>query len=111
MYKYYLLAFSKVPTYLFLQAIARKGAPLQHCWGFIDGTARHICRPSVNQEEYYSGHKRHHCIKFQSTVTPDGLIISLLGPFSGRRHDSGKKNEENPWGLIINHRNNLLIYK
>jgi hypothetical protein len=21
-----------------------------------------ICRPSINQEEYFSGHKRHHCV-------------------------------------------------
>ncbi|KAF6209806.1 hypothetical protein GE061_015557 [Apolygus lucorum] len=34
------------------------------------------------------GHRMYHCLKFQSTVTPDGLI-NLLGPFDGRRHDAG----------------------
>ncbi|KAF6215968.1 hypothetical protein GE061_000305 [Apolygus lucorum] len=38
---------------------------------------------------YYSGHKNYHCLKFQSTATLDGLIINLLGPFDGRRHDAG----------------------
>ncbi|KAF6211254.1 hypothetical protein GE061_014371 [Apolygus lucorum] len=94
--KGYLLATLESHTWLnaekleyYAEAVARKGAPLNNCWAFIDGTARHICRPSVNQEMFYSGHKRYHCLKFQSTVTPDGLIISLLGPFDGRRHDAG----------------------
>lgn len=67
----------------------------KHCWGFIDGTVRSICRPSVNQEEYYSGHKRVHCVKYQSVLTPDGLIINLKGAFPGRRHDAGIFRESN----------------
>ncbi|KAF6216919.1 hypothetical protein GE061_001270 [Apolygus lucorum] len=51
----------------YAQAVARKGAPLHNCWGFIDGTARHICRPSMNQEQYYSGHKRHDAGIFRET--------------------------------------------
>ncbi|KAK1860396.1 hypothetical protein I4F81_002985 [Pyropia yezoensis] len=35
----------------------------------------------------YSGHKRRHAIKFQSVLTPDGLILHLYGPVEGRRHD------------------------
>ncbi|OWY94691.1 hypothetical protein PHMEG_00035506 [Phytophthora megakarya] len=35
----------------------------------------------------YSGHKRKHCIKFQTVVTPDGLIAHSFGPVEGRRHD------------------------
>ncbi|KAH7982794.1 hypothetical protein HPB52_007162 [Rhipicephalus sanguineus] len=46
---------------LFSQAVHQKGAPLKNCWGFIDGTARRICRPSMLQQEHYSGHKRFHC--------------------------------------------------
>ncbi|KAJ8915566.1 hypothetical protein NQ315_012451 [Exocentrus adspersus] len=65
------------------------GVPLQNCWGFIDGTARPICRPSHNQEQYFSGHKRQHCIKYQSIICPDGIIVSLLGAYVGRRHDAG----------------------
>lgn len=66
-----------------------KGGAIHNCWGFIDGTARAICRPSLNQEEYYSGHKRIHCIKYQSIVCPDGIISSLKGAYNGRRHDAG----------------------
>ena len=29
-------------------------------------------------------------MKFQSIVTPNGLIANLFGPVEGRRHDSGK---------------------
>ena len=40
----------------FSEAIHTKGAPLTQCWGFIDGTARPICRPIRNQGIMYSGH-------------------------------------------------------
>jgi hypothetical protein len=57
-------------------------------WGFIDGTIRRICRPTYNQEMSYSGHKRCHGVKFQSVVTPDGLITCLYGPFEGSGHNA-----------------------
>lgn len=47
-----------------------------------------MCRPSRDQENYYSGHKRYHALKYQSVVTPDGIIVNLQGPFPGRRHDA-----------------------
>ena len=43
----------------------------------------------INQGIVYSGHKRVHGIKFQSVITPNGLIANLLGPVEGRKHDSG----------------------
>ena len=46
-------------------AIQAKGAPLDQCIGFIDGTVRPIAQPTVNQRIMYSGHKRIHCLKFQ----------------------------------------------
>ncbi|CAH2020805.1 unnamed protein product [Acanthoscelides obtectus] len=49
--------FNREKLEYYAQAIHNKGAPMNNCWGFIDGTARKICRPSENQEEYYSGHK------------------------------------------------------
>ena len=73
----------------FSNAVHQKGAPLNNCWGFIDGTVRPICRPGQNQRVLYNGHKRVHAIKFQSVVTPDGMIANLHGPVEGKRHDSG----------------------
>ena len=73
----------------YANAVTQKRAPIRNCWGFVDGTARPICRPSVNQVEYYSGHKRQHCVKYQSVLCPDGLIVSLSGAYPGRRHDAG----------------------
>ena len=52
----------------FSSAVHAKGAPLEQCFGFIDGTARQIARPVVNQRIMYSGHKRVHCVKFQVNV-------------------------------------------
>ena len=41
------------------------------------------------QKVVYNGHKRVHALKFQSVVTPNGLIANLFGPVEGRRHNSG----------------------
>lgn len=30
-----------------------------------------------------------HCVKYQSVITPDGIIISLKGAYEGRRDDAG----------------------
>ncbi len=73
---------------LFADAIHDKGAALDNCWGFIDGTVRPICRPIRNQRAVYNGHKRVHALKFQSVVAPNGLIANLFGPVEGRRHDA-----------------------
>ena len=70
-------------------SIHAKGAPLTNCWGFIDGTVRPVCRPQQMQRVLYNGHKRVHAIKFQSVVTPNGIIANLFGPVEGCRHDSG----------------------
>ncbi|KAJ8916393.1 hypothetical protein NQ315_014603 [Exocentrus adspersus] len=73
---------------LYAEAIQNKGGAIPNCWGFIDGTARAICKPSVDEENYYSGHKRFHCIKYKSVLCPDGIIASLKGAWAGRRHDA-----------------------
>ena len=73
---------------IFANAVHNKGAALNNCWGFIDGTVRPICRPNQNQRAVYNGHKRVHAIKFQSVVCPNGIIANLFGPVDGRRHDS-----------------------
>ena len=56
----------------FSDAVHAKGAALENCWGFIDGTVRRIARPIRNQRVMFSGHKRVHCIKFQ--VSNDAKI-------------------------------------
>jgi hypothetical protein len=62
-------------------------------WGFLDGTLKGICRPGINQEVTYSGHKRKHGLKYQALSTPNGLIAHCYGPVEGRRHDSGMYQE------------------
>ncbi|OWZ10500.1 hypothetical protein PHMEG_00016650 [Phytophthora megakarya] len=41
----------------------------------------------LSQKSVYNGHKRKHALKYQTLTTPDGLIVHLYGPFSGRNHD------------------------
>ncbi|KAJ8911974.1 hypothetical protein NQ315_003252 [Exocentrus adspersus] len=48
----------------YAQAVQAKGGAVRNCWGFIDGTARQICRPTIDQED-------------------------LKGAYTGRRHDAG----------------------
>ncbi|DAZ99510.1 TPA: hypothetical protein N0F65_005382 [Lagenidium giganteum] len=58
------------------------------CIGFIDGTVRAICRPSRQQRFVYNGQKRKHALKYQSVITPDGIIRHLHGSVPGSRHDA-----------------------
>ena len=64
----------------YADAISSKGAALENCFGFIDGTVRPISRPSENQNIVYNGHKRVHSLKFQPMTIPNGLIANLYGP-------------------------------
>ncbi|KAH6939933.1 hypothetical protein HPB50_022671 [Hyalomma asiaticum] len=73
----------------FSKAIYAKGAPLTNCWAFIDGTARAICRPTRQQQLYFSGHKRFHALKYQSIMCPNGIICQLDGCYPGSKHDAG----------------------
>ncbi|KAJ8933500.1 hypothetical protein NQ314_013965 [Rhamnusium bicolor] len=96
-----------------MQSLKRARVP--NCWGFIDGTIRPICHPSVEQEDYYSGHKRVHCVKYQSVVTPDGITLSELGVFEGRKHDAGMFRESGFYQQLeakarLPNGNNFVIY-
>lgn len=71
----------------FANIINAKGAPITNCIGFIDGTARKICRPSQFQKEVYSGHKRAHVLKFQNMTLPNGIILQMSMPYLGKQHD------------------------
>lgn len=70
------------------RVITEKGGRINNCFGFLDGTHMAVCRPEEDQEELYNGHKRIHSLKYHAISTPDGIIVNLAGPFSGRRHDS-----------------------
>ena len=65
---------------VYANAVHQKGAALQNCFGFIDGTVRPIAKPGVNQRIVYNGHKRVHSLKFHSVVIPNGMIAHLYGP-------------------------------
>ena len=61
-------------------AVNAKGAALNNCFGFIDGTFRPIARPGENQRVVYNGYKRVHALKFQSFALPNGMIANMFGP-------------------------------
>ena len=72
----------------YAKAIHLRGAALNNCWGFIDGTVSPISRPGRLQRLVYNGHKKGHSLKSQSIVAPNGLIANLFRPIEGKRHDS-----------------------
>ncbi|XP_015773007.1 PREDICTED: uncharacterized protein LOC107351223 [Acropora digitifera] len=76
-----------------------KGAPLNNCFGFVDGTVRPISRLGHAQRVVYNGHKRVHSLKFQSLALPNGLIGNIFGPIEGRKHDAGMLADS---GLLTN---------
>lgn len=74
----------------YAESIRQSGSSLEKCVGFIDCTKIRMARPggrSSLQKACYSGHKRFHCLSYQTLTTPDGLIFALYGPIEGRRHD------------------------
>ena len=64
----------------YAEAISLKGAALNNCFGFIDGTVRPICGPGKNQRLVYNGHKRVHTLKSQSATLPSGIIAQIFRP-------------------------------
>ncbi|XP_032228942.1 uncharacterized protein LOC116612389 [Nematostella vectensis] len=82
----FILSPNSLQTYA--DAIHNKGAALDNCFGFVDGSVRPITRPGLNQRVVYNGHKRVHALKYQSVALPNGLIGQLFRPVEGRMHDA-----------------------
>ena len=69
------------PSWLqeYADVIHLRGAPLEKCFGFIDGTVRPIARPDQHQRIVYNGHKLVHSLKFQCVALPNRLIGNMFG--------------------------------
>ena len=59
------------------------GGLLMEPQGHVQGT-----RPRRDQKLVYNGHKRYHCLKYQSVATLNGIIANLFDPLEVRCHDS-----------------------
>ena len=85
----------------FATAVHNKGAALDSCWGFVDGTVRP--KPQHDQRAVYNEHKRVHALRFQSLVAANGMIVNLSGPVQGRRHDSRMLTMSDQLELLARH--------
>ena len=63
----------------FAAAVHNRGAALDNCWGFVDGTVRPICRPGQNQKCLYNGHKKSMLKSFNLLQHPVVLLPTYLG--------------------------------
>ena len=49
-------------------------------FGFVDGTARPVCRHAKHQRVVYIDYKRIHSVQFQSVTLRNGIIANIFGP-------------------------------
>jgi hypothetical protein len=69
-------------------AFLQRGVPpIIQLFSVIDTKKQQICRPSRHQRAFYSGHKRMHCVKYQTLEGPDGLFLHVSPCNDGRRGD------------------------
>ena len=77
-------------------------------FGFIDGTSRACSMPGYFQGEFFSGHKRCHCMQFLSLTAPDGMILYTFGPTTGRHQDNFLVNSSGLGEEMLPHLSDLL---
>ena len=96
------LTHSRVRTYerAIRERAQQSGVAVHTIWGFIDGTFRRIARPWEDESSSYSGYKRMHGQQYQGVLAPDGLSVSMIGPFLGSRNDIGIYHESYMDALI-----------
>ena len=92
------------------------------CFALIDATLHQIYRSWVGrrrrtirnnnniQQAASSGYKRHHGLKFQSVIVPDGMIVEMFGPVEGRRHDTTVLKSSNLEQQLLRLPPNTYIY-
>jgi hypothetical protein len=56
--------------------------------GAIDGTSHEIYRPTEFQHQFYSGHRRYHCLHTQLVIDNSGRIRYLESGFLGHQNDA-----------------------
>jgi hypothetical protein len=56
-------------------------------FAIVDASPMFIRRPKRNQDYYYSGKYRRHCVKVQALVTPVGQCIHCSSVYQGTTHD------------------------
>lgn len=72
----------------FNAAIVEKGSCYREVAAFIDGTLDAAYRPEEAQVAVKNGHGQQlDGLKYQTIVTPDGITVSLCGPFFGSIYD------------------------
>lgn len=73
---------------IFNDAIIDRGTCYEDAVGFISGNLNAIDRPGEQQKVVDSSDQgKLHDLPFQAVVCPDGIIVSLCGPFAGAIHD------------------------
>ena len=90
----------------FADSVVRKSrVALDHVVAFLDSKATEICRNSdyLQQMSNYNGYYGHHCLRWQSLHSPNGITYHLWGPVEGRRSDSYLLNHSGFHDMFLNY--------
>jgi hypothetical protein len=90
----------------FADAIVSKSrVGLDNVVAFLDSKATEICRNSdyLQQMANYNGYYGHHCLRWQSLHSPNGITYHLWGPVEGRRSDNYLLNHSGFHDMFLNY--------
>lgn len=71
----------------FARALKERGCPSAKVWGFVDSHFTAFSRSEEQERAVHTGFYHTDGFKVQAITTPDGLISSLSGPYTGNRND------------------------
>lgn len=66
------------------------------CVAFVDGTIIKMCKPTTDEDVFYTMYKKSHGIKFQAVVAPDGMVVALSEADRASVHDN---DQLSTWGF------------
>ena len=84
----HLSSYIQWPSFREWQELCGNWPKIHHAVGAVDGTSHKIYRPKVNQQLYYSGHRKYHCLHTQIIIDNTGRIRHVESGFPGHMNDA-----------------------
>lgn len=71
----------------FAASFHRAGLPLKNNVLLLDGKVQHTSKPTVYEDIFFSGFKRHHGVKWLVLTLPNGIMPMPFGPVAASHND------------------------